>query len=274
MTNIIDNKYFAFYSSFFGLILGILGLIQSNNILAIVGSIIFTLAIFFIILYFIEKRKFKYLNMEIENRRIESLNFANLRRLTNKSLLIKKAYHKYVIKNSDLKITFLYDGQCLTGSETGIVFSIDSDIFIPYDILDIIGYDLINDSKKQNPIKPKLLGKDGNSKKVKLFFFEPLFKNKEFSILLKINLHGCMNFGHDYITATLSFHNNPISELKTKICFIDKLPKQIDVYKVKDTKPVRVKSLKYEEKEKNKICFIDKYNNVDAQQTIVYSFNR
>ncbi len=274
MVNIIDNKYFAFYSSFFGLVLGILGLIQSNNILAIIGSIVFVIAIFFVILFFKEKRKLKNLNMEIKNRRIESLNFANLGRLTNKSLLIEKAYHKYTVKNKNLKIAFSYSGKCIASVETGIVFSIDSDIFIPYDRLDIIGYDLINDKKKQNPIKPKLISKDGNSKKVKLYFLEPISKNNKFSIYLKVNLVGCMNYGDDYITATLSFHNSPIEDFKVKICFINDLPKQVDVYKVKDSNPVIEKTLKYIEKTSKKICFEDKYTNVNAQQIIVYSFDR
>lgn len=270
----IKKEYFSIISTIFGLALSIFGLVQNNNILAITGSIVFILAVIFLFMYLKEKNKHKNINLEIQNRRIESLNFANLTRLTNKSLLIEKAYHTYTIEEQNLVIDFSYKGKCIGDNETGIEFSIDSDIFIPYNKLEIIAYDLINDKKKKQPIMPGLIGKDGNSKKIKLHFFEPLLKNNEFFIELKVNLNGCMNYGYDYVTATLSFYNSPIDKFKTKICFKNNLPEQIDVYRVENNKPIKNKCLKYKQENKTTRCFKDSYDNINAQEIIVYSFKR
>lgn len=107
-------------------------------------------------------------SVRIDDRSIDALNLANLRRRVNRSLVIQEARQPARIKGDALVIDWRYAGYCRAKQETVIEFSVDSEADVPFDALECFASDLGRDPNRCHKIRPLLLSPDGLSKKLAL----------------------------------------------------------------------------------------------------------
>jgi hypothetical protein len=195
-----------------------------------------------------QRQLLKAAGLKVAGRSIDSLNVASLRRHLNRSLVIQRAENLAFIDGEDLTVTWKCSGYCQADRETAMEFSIDADTNTPFDELDCFAYDLKCDPRKQHRIRPILLGPDRISKKIAVPFLAPLSAQKPFSVLLTCNLPGCMNWGVDYYTATLSFEQEHVQSYTMRLTFVHDLPMWLRAYEcraggnvslLKDLRPIR-----------------------------------
>ena len=213
--------------------------------------------------------------MTIEHRSLDSLNIANLRRLTNKSLVVQKAHHVAMIRGEDLRITWRYDGFCAAERETCMEFSLDSDNYVPFNQFDCVAYDLQQDPTKKHKIQPFLIGTDGISRKVSVPFLEPLSARQPFSVLLQCTLPGCLTGEVDYYTSTLSFAQSNVPKSAVRLIFIEDLPDWVRVYECSGTgNPTLLSELRPHCTAKNSTEYLDSAENLAGDSARVYVFKR
>jgi hypothetical protein len=263
------------WTTLFGTILSVVGLIQSRAWLTVISAL-FVLAALAAGAYARRERlAVMAASIKVEGHNIDSLNMANLRRRVNRSLVLQQAGHVAEIDGEDLKITWHYTGYCRTDKETVIEFSVDSDNSVPFSRLGCFAYDLGRDPQRQHKIQPVLIGADGNSKKIAVPLLAPLRAKERFDVLLHCHLPGCMKAGFAYYTSTLSFDQDRVTSFRTKLVFAGQRPSWVRVYEcdasgqtviLRDLRPVRERAGAYE--------YEDVAENVPGQMARIYVFWR
>ena len=211
----------------------------------------------------------------IEGRSIDSLNLANLRRRVNRSLVIQEVNRVATIRGPDLNIESDYAGFCRAKREAAFEFSIDADNHVPFHHLQCVGYDLLRDPGRKNPIRPLLRGADGNSKKIAVPFLAPLRERQPFRMLLHCTMPDCMKAGIDYYAAALSFDQDTDPRSVVRLVFVGDMPQWIRVYEANGQRaprllkdlPVCFETPQYRE-------YVDEAGNVAGQSVRIYVFNR
>ena len=117
----------ASWASILGSLVAFFGLIQSQTWLVGVGFCflgISTVAVF----HAWRTRQFlQSASISVEGLNLDSLNIANLRRRSNHSLVLQRAYQLARIEGRDLSVAWQYEGFCQAARETSIEFSIDTE---------------------------------------------------------------------------------------------------------------------------------------------------
>lgn len=211
----------------------------------------------------------------IEGHSIDSLNIANLRRRVNRTLIIQEARDTVLINGQDMAITWEYSGFCKTDRETAIEFSVDSDASIPFDNLDCVAFDLVNDAEMYHDIRPVLIGTEGISKKISVPFLKPLKRNDPFRVILKCSLPGCVKAGFGYYTSTLSFAQDRVPSSAVSLIFVGSVPSWMRVYESTLKRPAElVKTLPSSREEQGRSEYLDVVYDRQGQSARVYVFSR
>jgi hypothetical protein len=265
----------AFWVTVIGTAVGLFGIIQSHAWLAALGVLAAVTSIGALIYARHERVRFRAVFVTVEGRTIDCLSLATLRRRMNRSLTIQHAEHDATIHGEDLTATWHYAGYCHGISESSIEFSIDADSHIPFDDLACSAFDLVNDPRKEHPIRPILIGSDGISKKVAVPLLAPLGPGNQFEVLLTCELPGCMKAGIDYCTATVSFNQDRILDYSMKLIFADEQPGRVRAYEAGSTGTSRLlKELKPVHSTGSRTEYLDAAGEIWARSARIYVFWR
>ena len=258
-----------------GLVITVLGLLQSHTWLVLISMSFVGLAIVGGLYARRERRAINAASIVIEGHSIDSLNIANLRRRVNRTFVIQEAHHMARISGEDLEITWRYSGYCRAKRETAMEFSIDSQAGTPFAKLDCVAFDLGHDRNMTHAIRPVLVGTEGLSKKISVPFLEPLRANQSFSLLLKCTLPGCMTTGFNYYTSTLSFAQDRVPRCTVQLVFLGTTPSWVRVYESSIHHAAElVKTLAPSRQEPGLSEYLDVVENREGQSARVYTFFR
>jgi hypothetical protein len=265
----------AFWVTVIGTAVGLFGIIQSHAWLAALGILAMIASVATFIYARHERGQLRAAFVTVEGRTIDCLSLATLRRRMNRSLTIQRAEHVAMISGEDLKATWHYAGYCHGMNESSIEFSIDADSHVPFDDLACSAFDLVNDSRKEHPIRPILIGSDGISKKVAVPLLAPLGPGNRFEVLLSCELPGCMKAGIDYCTATVSFDQDRILDYSMKLMFEDGKPDWVRAYEAGSTGTTRLlKELKLVRSTGSRVDYLDAAGEISARSARIYVFRR
>jgi len=271
----ISQESLASWATIIGTVVSVLALIQSRTWLVLTSLFFVSVSIIVGLYARREHQAIDAASIEIEGHSIDSLNVANLRRRTNRTLVIQEAHHLAEIEGEDLGITWRYTGYCRAERESAMEFSIDADSRTPFDKLDCFAYDLGHDPGMSHKIRPRLLGPDGLSKKLSVPFLKPLAAEQPFSVLLKCSLPGCMKSGFGYYTSTLSFDQELVRCCTIHMIFIGECPEWVRVYEYvtpgrvalqNDLQPLRQDQARTE--------YVDVVTDTHGQSARIYAFWR
>jgi hypothetical protein len=263
------------WTTLFGTILSVVGLIQSRAWLTVISAS-FALVALAVGLYARRERlAVTSASIKVEGHSIDSLNLANLRRRVNRSLVLQKADHLAEISGEDLHITWHYTGYCHAEKETVLEFSIDSDNRVPFGSLECFAYDLGRDPERKHKIRPVLIGADGNSKKVAVPLLAPLSAKDRFDVVLHCHLLGCVKPGFGYYTSTLSFNQDVVPSFGTRLVFAGVCPLWVRVYECGPTgETVLLRDLRPAGESAGRWEHEDAVENVPGQMARIYVFWR
>jgi len=266
----------AFWSEIIGEVVTVYSLIESHKAKTLLGILFFSTTILLTFRLFNLKKYIKTTNTVIGNKKIDALNVANIAKTANKSLKIQEATHLIRVHGKKLILNLDYSGYCKSKEgESGFVFSIDSDVSIPFEKLTCHGFDLLNDPRKKHKIFPLLLGADGLTKRVGLPFIRHLSEGDPFHVVLFCELPGCMRFGKDYVTATLAFNDNTrIKNFSVKLEFVKGHPKWVRLYDATSGEPRLIKDLKPARTKAHSVYYEENYKNIEGEKAFVYLFER
>lgn len=265
----------AFWVTVLGTAVGLFGIIQSHAWLAALGILAMVASVGTFIYARHERGRLRAASVTVEGRTIDCLSLATLRRRMNRSLTIQRAEHVATIRGEDLTAVWHYAGYCHGMSESSIEFSIDADSHIPFDDLSCSAYDLVNDPRKEHPIRPILIGSDGISKKIAVPLLAPLGPGNRFEVLLSCELPGCMKAGIDYCTATVSFEQDRILDYSMKLIFEDGRPGWVRAYEAGSTGTSRLlKELKPVHSVGSRVEYLDAAGEISARSARIYIFKR
>jgi hypothetical protein len=215
----------------------------------------------------------KSASIALEGLNLDSLNIANLRRRTNRSLTVQTAYHLAKIEGRSLTIVWQYDGFCSAESEASLEFSIDADSRTPFETLDCFAYDLREDPDRLHKIRPILIGQDGLSKKIAVPFLKPLVAQQPFSIVLNCVLPDCIGTGVQYYTSSLSFAQKTVDRLAVHVVFARTAPEGIRVYASKRGSHPKLAKQLAPFKDDGETCeYLDLIERTEGQSLRVYIF--
>jgi hypothetical protein len=264
-----------FWATVLGTAVTVFGVIQSRALLAVIGGVIAVMSAAAFAYARYERERFRHATLTVEGRNIDSLTLAGLRRRLNRSLAIQDVRQVATVRGRDLTVTWTYSGHCRTNMETSIEFSIDTDSNIPFDELDCVAYDLVNDPERWHGIRPFLIGTDGISKKVAVPFLAPLASGHRFEVSLTCSLPGCMNSGVEYCTATMSFDQERIPLYSVKLIFDDARPDWVRVYECTASGIAQlVKDLPSDHGTPWRFEFVDNVQDISARSARIYVFRR
>ena len=264
----------SFWSSIIGLLISIYGLIANRQAYIFMGLFFFIISVLLAFALLKIKERIKKTNLTIEGKRIDALNAANTARNPNRTLKVQDATHFLKVVNNDLILSFEYSGYC-KNEENGFVFSLDSDVYCPFEKLVCYGFDLLNDPCKTHKIRPILLEPDGLTKKIKLPFINPIFQGDRFHVRLYCELPRCIEFGKDYVVASLSFKDRAgIKNFSVKLEFNKNHPKWVRLYDATSGKPRLIKDLKPKCLKADSVYYEDNYKNIEGEKHLVYFFER
>ena len=263
----------AAWSSLVGSAAAIFGLAESQFVLALLG-VSLCAASAAGDLYLRRKRRQHSAGIAIEGLNLDALYLACLRRRTNTSLELQRAFQVAIVDGADLNLAWQYEGRCRSEGETAIEFSIESEHSVPFEKLDCFAFDLKNDPQRMQTIRPVLIGNDGPSKKIEVSFLKPLAKGDQFSVLLHCKLPGCINTGVHYYTSTLSFAQRSIESSGVHLMFVKSRPRWLRAYDVlKDGQASLVSELR-PIRDDGMICeYIDVAQNVPGRFVRVYLYD-
>jgi hypothetical protein len=265
----------AFWSSILGMVLGLLGLIESSRWLAVLGLLLVAGSVAALLYARKQRQRLRLAAVKIEGRSIDSLNVASLGRRLNRSLIIQEADQVATIKGEDMVVTWRYGGYCRASHEAAIEFSIDTDNHVPFERLECFAYDLQHDPKRMHRIRPVLLGADGLSKKVAVPFLERLSAREPFSVLLTCKLPGCMKSGVEYYTSTTSVAQERIPTCTVRLVFLSDRPEWLRVYECGASGATKLlKDLRPSHETARLIEYTDLANDVPARSARIYVFRR
>jgi hypothetical protein len=265
----------AYWTTVLGTVVAFFGLIQSLSWLAGIGAILVVGSIAAVAYGRTQRQLLNRATIRVEDRSMDSLNMANLRRRVNRSLVIQEASNTATIRGEDLTVHWVCTGYCQTEHESAIEFSIDSDNVIPFAELNCFAYDLRNDPGKKHRIRPVLIGPDGMSKKIALPFLAPLGTHDPFKIELTCELPRCMKARLDYYTATVSFDQERVPRYTVTLAFEGQRPEWVRIYECDPTGTSRLlRELAPETADGARAVYIDVAEDLPAQSARVYFFER
>jgi hypothetical protein len=107
-----SNQSLASWATILGMVISVLGLVQSRGWLTAIGVFFIGTSIVAVAYARRERLVVSSANVQVEGRSIDSLNIANLRRRVNRSLVIQDAHHLLRARAYDTValLTFLHCG--------------------------------------------------------------------------------------------------------------------------------------------------------------------
>lgn len=268
-------KIVASVTAILGPIATVIGLIQSRGWLAGLGAIVACLSIFVILYARTQRRRVEAASVEIEGISIDSLNAANLRRRTNRSLMMQTAEQRIRIEGKDVDMTWRYTGYCKAEIETALGFSIDSETGVSFSQLDCFAHDLRQDPERKVKVRPVLVGPESISKKISVPFLEPLRANQAFDIELHCRLPSSCKLGLHYYTSTLSFDQDTVDVSTVHLTFVGQKPEWVRVYDCDlGGRPRLIKTLRPARESKGRSEYCDEARDLQAQSARIYLFKR
>ena len=265
----------AYWTTVLGTVVAFFGLIQSLSWLAGIGALLIAGSIVAVAYGRKQRQLLNLASLRVEDRSMDSLNMANLRRRVNRSLIIQDASNTATIRGEDLTVRWLCTGYCRAEQESAIEFSIDSDNVIPFAELECFAYDLRNDPGRKHRIRPLLVGPDGMSKKISVPFLAPLGTYDPFKIELTCELPRCMKAGSDYYTATVSFAQQYVPRYTVTLAFEENLPEWVRAYECDPAGTSRLlRDLAPETADSERAIYKDVGEGLPAQSARVYFFER
>lgn len=265
----------TFWSSILGTAIGVLGFINSSQLLAVLGLFLIVGSVVALLYAERQRQRLKLAAVKIEGRSIDSLNVANLGRRLNRSLIIQEADQVATIKGEDMGVRWRYRGYCRAAHESAIEFGIDTDNHIPFERLDCFAYDLQHDPQRKHRIRPVLLGADGLSKKIAVPLLERLSMQEPFNVFLACTLPGCMKTGVEYYTSTISVAQERIQKSTVRLVFLGDRPQWLRLYECGASGATTlVKDLPPSHETERLIEYTDIGEDVPAQSARIYVFCR
>ena len=265
----------AYWTTVLGTVVAFFGLIQSLSWLAGIGALLVAGSILAVAY---GRQQHQLLNsaiLRVENRSIDSLNMANVRRRVNQTLVIQEAFNTATIRGENLTIRWICTGYCRGERESAIEFSIDSDNVLPFVELECFAYDVRNDPQRKHRIRPVLIGPDGMSKKISVPFLAPLGTLQPFKIDLTCELPRCMKAGLDYYSASVSFAQEHVPRYTVTLAFEEQRPEWVRVYECDSTGTSRLlRQLPLETTDAERAVYTDIAEDLPAQTARVYFFER
>lgn len=263
----------AAWASILGALVTLVGFFESARPLAAIGVCLLLLSGLALLQAKRDREKLRSASVNLEGLHLDALNVANLRRRLNQTLIVRRAYHRAIIRSGDLSVSWQYEGYCRVPSTSSIEFSIDSDKNIPFDDLDCYAYDLHQDPERRHAIRPLLIGDDGLSKKVAVPFLKPLTVQEPFSTLLECKIPGCFASGVQYYTSTLSFEQESVTECAVHLSFIGTRPEWLRVYDIDaQGKPLLIRELQPHKGTTEWTEYIDVIEDAPGQLMRIYTF--
>jgi hypothetical protein len=265
----------AFWSSILGTAVGVVGLVESLQWMAVLGLFLVVGSVAALLYARKQELRLRLAEVKIEGRSIDSLNVASLGRRLNRTLVIQKADQVATIKGEDLMVTWRYRGYCRATPESAVEFSIDTDNHVPFERLECFAYDVQHDPKRLHRIRPVLLGADGLSKKVAVPFLERLSAREPFNVVLTCKLPGCMKSGVEYYTSTMSVAQERVPTCTVRLVFLGDRPEWLRVYECGVAgAPRLLKDLRPSRDTAHLVEYTDIANDVPAQSARIYVFRR
>jgi hypothetical protein len=265
----------AFWSSILGTAVGVLGIVQSLQWMAVLGLSLMTGSVAALLYARKQRLRLRLAEVKIEGRSIDSLNVASLGRRLNRSLIVQEADQVVTISGEDTVVTWQYRGYCRAAHEAAVEFSIDTDNHVPFERLECFAYDVHHDPKRIHRIRPVLLGADGLSKKVAVPLLERLSEREAFDVVLTCKLPGSMKTGMEYYASTTSVAQNYIPTSTVRLLFLDGRPEWLRVYECGASGTTKLlKDLPPSRETAQVIEYTDIANDVPAQSARIYLFRR
>jgi hypothetical protein len=265
----------GYWTTVLGTVVAFFGLIQSLSWLAGIGALLVAGSIVSVAYGRKQRQLLNLAILRVENRSIDSLNMANVRRRVNRSLVIQEAFNTATIHGENLTIRWMCTGYCRGEHESAIEFSIDTDNVIPFADLECFAYDLRNDPQRKHRIRPMLIGPDGMSKKIAIPFLAPLGTLQPFNIELTCELPRCMKAGLEYYTASVSFAQEHVPRYTVTLAFEEQRPEWVRVYECDPEGTSRLlRDLAPETASAGRAVYKDMAENLPARSARVYFFER
>jgi hypothetical protein len=258
-----------------GLLITVLGIFQSREWLALTSLSFAAVAVSLFAYARHMKNAVSSASIVIEGHSVDALNIANLRRRTNRTFFIQEAEHAVRIEGEDMEITWRYSGYCCAKSAAEMEFTINSEAGTRFNELDSVAYDLGRDPEKTHPIRPRLVGADGISKRISVPLLETLKEKQPFEIVLTFKLPRCARKGFSYYVSALSFAQNSIHSSVVHLVFSGAAPSWVRVYEcIEGSGAVLLKNLAPESREAERVEYFDAIKDRPGQSARVYSFWR
>lgn len=242
------------------------------------GNFVLTIIVLVIILLMIGYKFYRqrHSNLSIKYKKIDFISLVKPIIKSDHTLAPEYIEHKCVIKGEEACFVYTYEGICCANSgEDSIIFNIGAEEFIPFEDLECYAYDLYNDPKRKNSIRPELVGDDGLSKKVKVKFLKRLQRYNRFKIEFTFIYPHCIKYGKDYVLFFSSYKQN-IQYLKNILYFIDDPPMFVELHKEKNNTLLYQKTILKDKNESSNIkhTYIDIHESCSGTQTFLYFFER
>lgn len=270
------SKYIAILSGILSIItsiMAIMGGIQ-NNFLVLVLGIILTLLLVYIFIKI--KKRPKY--TEIEGMRIEEADNIPIFAPKKNKLNPLVVTHICEICGVDAILEYEYFGVCVD-KEGMDEFAT---CLYSHDINDVnqmnwFAYDLKNDPNKNEKIKPQLQTPKGSTKRVTFKFHRRIRFNEICNYYTYQEVKNSIKrIGKDYYVSTVLYKNRPLHDYKVILKFHDNKPDNISVYSVKGKEGIFLYNLLDENMiiEDSTYIYTDHIEGETAWSIRVYIFNR
>jgi len=241
-----------------GLLITVLGVFQSREWLVLTSLSFAAVAVSIFAYARHLKNAVSSASIVIEGHSIDGLNIANLRRRTKRTFFIQEAEHTVRIEGEDMEITWRYSGYCRAKTAAEMEFTINSEAGTRFEELSSIAYDLGRDPERNHPIRPRLVGADGISKRISVPLLEMLEENQPFEIVLTFNLPRCARMGFSYYGSALSFTQNSIHSSVVRLLFSGTAPSWVRVYEcIPGPDAILLKSLAPASQDGNCVEYVD-----------------
>lgn len=258
-----------------GLLITVLGIFQSRDWLVLTSLSFAAVAASLFAYARHMKKAVSSASIVIEGHSVDALNIANLRRRTNHTFFIQEAEHAVRIEGEDMEITWRYSGYCRAKAAAEMEFTINSEAGTRFDELSSIAYDLGGDPGKTHPIRTRLVGADGISKKISVPLLETLQQNQPFEIVLTFKLPRCARKGFSYYVSALSFAQNSIRSSVVRLAFSGVVPSWVRVYEcIEGSDAILLKNLAPENRYAKRVEYVDAIKDRPGQSARVYAFWR
>lgn len=238
------------------------------NIEVGVNLFIFNLKIIFkeILLWNPIKKKKQFL-IESENIRLEAASLVNDIAEINQNIEPVVIRHNFKIMDSNLMCDLYYEGIVRKNNIEDMMFSFSTSNKHDFNKMDCNAYEYVEN--KEIPTNLRLVGTDGQTKKIAVRFLNCKNKKDTFKIRFRINLGKCITSKREYILSQFKYAKTSIIEYTVNIEFNDFIPKDIRVYELNRGKMKYKKTIT----SANNI-FYDNIKKVDNISFRVYVFDK